>query len=201
MRRRRQANSPLLAPIQIFASGPQAEAVGGADTSQNTGGALVTTTSTTPELKFRLNSVQLILPDNDVIKFLTQPTATPSTAVPVAFAPSQAALETAAAGTAAPVTAAPSTVDPITAVSVTTAFKTAAQIPTLPSPTAPPVAAYGNGVTSASPAAAAPTSFDLLLAAQRTVTANPTRILAAQEGSCTAVHNNTYNSTKINSHC
>ena len=180
---------------------PQAEAVGGVDTSQNTGGALVTTTSTTPELKFRLNSVQLILPDNDVIKFLTQPTATPSTAVPVAFAPSQAALETAAAGTAAPVTAAPSTVDPITAVSVTTAFKTAAQIPTLPSPTAPPVAAYGNGVTSASPAAASPTSFDLLLAAQWTVTANPTRILAAQEGSCTAVHNNTYNSTKINSHC
>ena len=170
--------------------------MGGADTSQNTGGALVTTTSTTPELKFRLNSVQLILPDNDVIKFLTQPTATPSTAVPVAFAPSQAALETAAAGTAAP-----STVDPITAVSVTTAFKTAAQIPTLPSPTAPPVAAYGNGVTSASPAAAAPTRFDLLLAAQWTVTANPTRILAAQEGSCTAVHKNTYNSTKINSHC
>jgi hypothetical protein len=66
--------------MQVFASGTQATLV--QDVSISLSEAALTTTPPA-EPKYRLNSVQLILPENDMIKFLP-----PSAAVPFPLAPS-----------------------------------------------------------------------------------------------------------------
>jgi hypothetical protein len=66
--------------MQVFAGGTQATSVQDVSTGLS---EAASTTTPSAEPKYRLNSVQLILPENDMIKFLP-----PSAAVPFPLAPS-----------------------------------------------------------------------------------------------------------------